>query len=363
MNDNLRRFRAIKDYFWQTFPVKPTGRQAQHLLVLISLINGLVGSRNAHLPAIAAKNSDGTKRDSRVKRYERYLENERIVPAVEFAWFAHQLLESLAHRPLVVVIDASALGQGCTALVVSVVYKGRALPLGWLVLPVPKGQLSQAQHIRLLKQIHPLVPKTAQVIFLGDGEFDGLRLLRRLAYYGWHYVCRTAKSSQLWFEDETARFESLAVQPGELVQVEDTAFSKKAYAPILAVAVWQKGCQQPIYLVTNLELAEEALFYYKKRFRIETLFSDYKSRGFRLDKSHMRDPARLGRLLLAAALAYLWLIYLGTVALAEGWNKIIHRTNRLDLSLFNLGLNLLEHFLNQLMPLPVAFLPLADEPV
>ncbi len=65
--------------------------------------------------------------------------------------------------------------------------------------------------------------------------------------------------------------------------------------------------------------------------------------------------------MLAACLAYLWLVYLGTVALLEGWQAVIHRTERVDLSLFNLGLNLLEHFLNQAMPIPVAFIPLLLE--
>ena len=65
--------------------------------------------------------------------------------------------------------------------------------------------------------------------------------------------------------------------------------------------------------------------------------------------------------MLATCLAYLWMVYLGTVALVEEWHKIIHRTDRIDLSLFNLGLNLLEHFLNQQLPLPVAFIPLLLE--
>ena len=38
-----------------------------------------------------------------------------------------------------------------------------------------------------------------------------------------------------------------------------------------------------------------------------------------------------------------------------GFNKIIHRTDRCDLSLFQLGLRLLEYFLNQEMDIPVAF--------
>jgi len=40
------------------------------------------------------------------------------------------------------------------------------------------------------------VPAAAEVVFLGDGEFDGYRLLRRLQHYGWHYVCRTKSSPQ-----------------------------------------------------------------------------------------------------------------------------------------------------------------------
>jgi hypothetical protein len=39
----------------------------------------------------------------------------------------------------------------------------------------------------------------------------------------------------------------------------------------------------------------------------------------------------------------------------EGWTPVIHRTDRCDLSLFQLGLRLLEHFLNEHIPLPIAF--------
>lgn len=56
--------------------------------------------------------------------------------------------------------------------------------------------------------------------------------------------------------------------------------------------------------------AEDACRLYSKRFRIETFFSDQKSRGFHLHKSHLSDPQRLSRLLIAAYLAYIWIIYL-----------------------------------------------------
>ena len=357
MSDNLRRHRAIKDQLLQVCP-GASGRQRQHLIVLSAIISGIVGSRHSALPNIAAKVPDETKPQSRVKRMSRLLANDKFEPQAVFLPFATRLLQSLAHTELVLVIDGSQIGAGAMALVISVVYRGRALPIGWLVVKAKKGHLAQALHIRLLKQVRPLVPAGSRVVFLGDGEFDGCRLLRRLAYYGWHYVCRTAKNSQVW-SDEHTRFalSRVGVKPGQLLCLSQVAFSRHEYGPLNAIAVWQKGYDEPLYLVTNVELAEEAVRLYKKRFHIETFFSDQKSRGFRLDKSHLNDPKRLARLLLAACLAYLWIVYLGTLALVEGWHKVIHRTDRVDLSLFNLGLNLLEHFLNHEMPLPVAFCP------
>jgi hypothetical protein len=138
------------------------------------------------------------------------------------------------------------------------------------------------------------------VVFVGDGEFDGCELLAQLETYGWHYVCRTGIGSIVWIGHDKYRFGKVAVEYGGMVALEETAFTRKEYGPVLAIALWEKPHREPLYLISNLELAGEAIWYYRRRFRIETLFSDYKSRGFKLDKSHLREPERLGRLLLAA---------------------------------------------------------------
>jgi hypothetical protein len=110
-----------------------------------------------------------------------------------------------------------------------------------------------------------------------------------------------------------------------------------------------------MYLVTNMDSAEAACRLYTKRFRIETFFSDQKSRGFHLHKSHLSDPQRLSCLLIAACLAYIWIVYLGSICMKDGWVRIIHRGHRCDLSLFQLGLRLLTNFLNEELPISVAF--------
>jgi hypothetical protein len=101
--------------------------------------------------------------------------------------------------------------------------------------------------------------------------------------------------------------------------------------------------------------AEEACQLYGKRFRIEAFFSDQKSRGFHLHKSHLSDEKRLSRLLMAACLAYIWIVYLGALCVQDGWMTVIHRGDRCDLSLFQTGLRLLDYLLNADFSIPVAF--------
>jgi hypothetical protein len=145
------------------------------------------------------------------------------------------------------------------------------------------------------------------------------------------------------------------IKPGTLVALRDVHMTEAAYGPVMFLCCWAKGSQEPRYGVTNMSSADEACHVYAKRFRIETFFSDQKSRGFSLHKSHLADPTRLSRLLMAACLAYIWIIHLGTLCEQEGWVRIIHRGDRCDLSLFQLGLRLLDYLLNEDSTIPFAF--------
>ena len=195
------------------------------------------------------------------------------------------------------------------------------------------------------------------MVFLGDGEFDGTTLQQTLNEAGWFYACRTAQSTVATWEGETFRLDALGAcsKPGTLIELKEVKITRDAYGPVMVLSCWAKGYQEPLYVVSNMDAAEEACRYYQKRFRIETFFSDQKSRGFHIHKSHISDPQRLSRLLIAACLAYIWIIYLGSLCEKDGWQKIIHRKDRCDLSLFQLGLRTLEYFLNEDFSIPVVF--------
>ena len=138
--------------------------------------------------------------------------------------------------------------------------------------------------------------------------------------------------------------------------LKEVKITRDAYGPVMVLSCSAKGYHEPLYVVSNMDAAEEACRYDQKRFRIETFFSDQKSRGFHIHKSHISNPQRLSRLLIAACLAYIWIIYLGSLyGEKDGWRIIIHRNDRCDLSLFQLGLRTLEYFLNEDFSIPVMF--------
>jgi len=103
------------------------------LSTLAALISGIVGGKSTQLPHIATKVPDGTKPESRVKRFARWCDNAHILEEVYFLPYADVLLRHLAVQTVVLVMDGSGVGRGCTALMLHVVYKGRALPLAWRV--------------------------------------------------------------------------------------------------------------------------------------------------------------------------------------------------------------------------------------
>src|SRR5260370_26566730 len=101
MSDNLHRYRAIRNALKQAYPAPPTGNLARHLNTLAALISGIVGSKSTQLPNIAAKVPNGTKPESRVKRFARWFDKDHILTEEYFLPYADLLLRHLALQPLV----------------------------------------------------------------------------------------------------------------------------------------------------------------------------------------------------------------------------------------------------------------------
>ena len=357
MSDNLRRYRAIRDALTQCYPGQPSGTVARHLITLAAFISGIVGSKSTQRPHSATKVPNGTKPASRVKRFARWLDNAHLLEEVYLLPYAEVLLRHLALQTVVLVMDGSGVGRGCTALMLHVVDKGRALPRAWRVRQAPKGHVPAERHSALVDLISGLIPAGTPVVLRGDGACDGPRLQQTLPRVGWSDACRTATRTVATGEGETFRREALGacLKPGRLIALQEVHGTREAYGPIMVLCCGATGSPEPLYVVSTMATAEEAWRWYEKRFRIETFFSDQKSRGFPIHKSHRSDVERLSRLFIATCLAYIWIVYFGSIGTKDRWRHLIHRRKRCDVSLFQLGLRLLEYFLNEEMSIPVQF--------
>ena len=366
MSDSRRVYRAIKRTVMQAYPQKPEGHLERRLNTLAFMVSGIVLGKHCQLPKIASETPGDIHPASREKQLYRWLKNEHVGWEVHFLPFVQPLLVALAAvRPLVFIMDGSTVARGCVTLMVSLIFAKRALPIAWLVIHGVKGHFPAETHVKLIQHVHALVPADTPVTFLGDGEFDSPELPATVNGYGWQYVCRTAKNIQIQVGGAWCSLVDLKVQRGQREFRKQVLFTNQAYGPVMVIAWWDARYPDPIYLVSNLRSVQAACDCYRKRahtpappaeqVRVETFFSDQKSRGFQLAKSHVSDPARVMRLMLATCLAYLWVLYLGTVAHQEDWTRRIHRQHRCDLSLFQLGLRLLDHLLKNDLALPNSF--------
>src|SRR5919202_701503 len=204
-------------------------------------------------------------------------------------------------------------------------HHGRALPLTWVVVKGAKGHFPQATHCALSTQMQQIMPPTAEVTVLGDGEFDGTEVQAALRQLHWQYVCRTAPTIVMTVYGQERHIGDLAPRRGELLAVRPAWITAAQYGPVSMLAILGAAYEEPLYLVTTMLDLDGALALYRKRAHIETFFSDQKSRGFHLHQSHLRDPQRLARLLIVSCLAYLWLVYLGVCALRDDWLQRLHR--------------------------------------
>jgi hypothetical protein len=355
MCDNNIRLKAIRKTLNRLFGF-PEGNPARRLGILslmINGINGIIGSGHVSLSKIAKHECKNTDAESKVKQKSRFLQNGHVTFEAFYLPYIAAFLAGLSNGPeLVFSMDGSTIGRGCMCLMISVKYKKRAIPVVWLVVEGKKGHLPEALHVELLRRLAEFVPRDCRCVLLGDGEFDGCDLQNQLSQLKWEYVLRTGPNIMI-STDFPEKFKLRQLDPGkeEYLLIEDVKFSAKRFGPV-NVLVWHgRKYKDPVYLVTNIDHAPLACRYYKWRFLIETLFSDQKSRGFHIQKSHVSCPERLQRLLIATCIAYIWIVLMGDQCLDSENRAKVHRKDSCDISMFTLGLRYITFLINRRIPL------------
>lgn len=325
-----------------------------HFVTLTYLVVGLILGRNVQLSKIAEQVNYDYKESSLEARFGRFVDNEHIVVKLTYTIFVKLIFAGLdAKEPLVFSIDTTKTGAACVTLMISVGYGSRALPVCWLTFKGRKGHTSQAVQLTLLEALKAIVPDDYAVILLGDGEFDGAQVIEWLQdQSGWRYVCRSDETTKIYHQETWLALKDLPLKSGREAFFTHLPFTQAhQVGPLNILVIWHHTEKRHWFFVTNFDTRNEAKQWYRKRFQIETLFADFKGRGFNFDQCRLKEPARVNRLLMAVSIAYLFVVFWGVQAISTGDFALMVRTDRFDHSLFTLGLKYIQRLLKKVLPI------------
>lgn len=197
-------------------PVRPEGNHLRRLNSQSMLLGALITSGKASFHAMGKDLPSQADLESRIKFVKRWVSNKWTDYKVHFLPCVLWLLQRLSQTgELVLVMDGSEAGNRCVALVISVVWKSRAIPLCWAVRSGNKGHFPETMHVDLLRQVSAILPAACRKVLLGDGEFDGCGLQALCGGLHWEYVLRTAKDTLLHEGGESFPFGRLSPAKGQ----------------------------------------------------------------------------------------------------------------------------------------------------
>jgi hypothetical protein len=220
---------------------------------------------------------------------------------------------------VVLALDSSVLWDNYVIIRVSLVYRGRALPLAWKVLEHGSASVSFTDYAAVVKEVSLLLPLHCQVVLLADRGFADVNLMQLAVQLGWHFTIR-AKGSMLVHRASKPRCKMSQLMPpqGEIRLIHTVQLTQRRFGSIhLAITHvrTQEGCEK-WSLVSDRPTSLASVDEYALRFDIAENFLDDKSAGFQLESSELRDADALSRLCLVLAVATLYLVSIGTAIVA-----------------------------------------------
>jgi hypothetical protein len=196
---------------------------------------------------------------------------------------------------LALAVDATTLGQRVVGLVVSVRYRGCAIPVAWTVLPATAPQAGWGEWLRMLRQGRAVVPRRFFVIVLADRGLYARWLFQRSVRLGWHPLLRinTGGTFRPAASGHYQPLRSLVPQPGTQWVGQGTAFQgPRRRLNCTLLARWEAGYTDPWLLLTDLAPSVGEACWYGLRAWIEQGFKITKRGGWQWQRTRLSDPQR-----------------------------------------------------------------------
>lgn len=230
-------------------------------------------------------------------------------------------------------------------LMLGVAYKGVAFPLLFSVLD-KKGNSSSSERMALVKRFIRLFGRDCIDCLVADREFVGHEWTAFLAGHCIPYHIRLRNNFKVLLPRQGRQVKASWLFNGRPA---GEFHHRHGIVYVHGVACYLSGCRLHgggHLVLASFRRPEKAQEGYRERWQIETLFKGLKSSGFDLEKTHLKDPERLGRLLALVMMAFVW-CYKAGIHQHEKVRPIkVKKHGRKAVSIFRYGL---KHIANCLL--------------
>lgn len=262
---------------------------------------------------------------STVRRFRRWLENERIEEHRLYGSLIQQALAEWDYSKLYLGLDTSMLWGKYCVIRIAVIYRGRAVPLVWRVIDHKSSTVAFEDYALLLDRASELLsPFKCQVVFLADRGFADTKLMAHLSELGWQWRIRL--KGNFWiYRQGRRRCKAATLNPpaGQAFFWHNVSITEQEYGPV-HLAFARHPYNKQFWLVLSSEPTDITTFDdYGLRVDIEENFLDDKSNGFQLESSLIRNAPALSRLCFVLAISTLYLVSVGTAVVDDGKRRLV----------------------------------------
>ncbi len=273
------------------------------------LITGLVIARTVNLSHLASQGSDKALVSSDYRRLERFFQ----YVSLEGDWLALAVVKLLSLRaPWVLCLDRTNWKIGrheVNILMLAIATQRFRIPLMWTVLD-KAGSSNQDERIALLRRYLALFGAGSITWLLADREFIGQRWIKFLLENNVLFVVRVKENNFVRLQDgrcyqlkallrKPAGFRLLQSRPGRLEAMDEDLGTPLNFAA-------KRLTSGELLIIASNGPGKKALKAYRRRWQIECLFGDSKTRGLNMEDTRLTQPAKLGTLLVIITLAMAW---------------------------------------------------------
>src|SRR5882762_1002204 len=216
-------------------------------------------------------------------------------------------------KELALAIDAMTLTERFTVLNISVMYRGCGLSIAWKIIEAGQEGAWRPHWEGLLAGFEGVVPSDWKVIVMADRGLYAAWLYQAIQRLGWHPMLRVNEDLSFRAAGEES-FSSM----GRRVKRRGRGWKGKGewseHGEQMSGTVlmrWEKGYEEKLVVVTDLDEKEANAAWYQMRFWIEDEYKDHKSGGWGWEQTKMTDPKRAERQWLARAVAMQMAVLLG----------------------------------------------------